>query len=708
MIVTPDGAVLLDHLSRLLVRATDLQGVVDAALELVLTIGARNVAIYVYEADQGQLRLVGERNHHPDLVEEWQCLSLEEETLLSRAVRTRQVQISEDLSATAGTMPKTADSARRTGFQAAVAFPLVVDGRAVGALACGLTELLPAEDPRSAALHTVAQAVALALYHAQIAEESRQRQREHDLLTEATKRLTRSLDLAATLQDVAEIAAEGIGDLCAIFQVDPEQGPYLRLSAYHCRSGVGGPQDPNVIEANLPPMDRGRLGELFRAGQPLRFQLADSAPKYQDRYFKPFGVNAVVAAPIIYHGEPLGLLAVASVDPERRYDDSELRLVANLADSAAPAIANVQLFRRLSGEHVFLQSVLDHLPEAVLIVEGPNRRLTTTNRATRVLFGRSPAPETPLADWLAEVPCRDAEGNPFTPETHPLAQAAAGQTLLGHELVLSHPDGREVRVLGNYAPVRNEAGRVIAAVAVMQDITRWRELDQEKDDFLAVAAHELRTPLTMISGQLQLVGRAADRIPEDIRSRIEIAQTQVARMTEMAARLLDVSGIGMGLLDLHVVETDLAALVRDVAERFDPRSTEHTLHTQVPDQPVLGWWDSARIEEVLANLLDNAERYSPPGTEITLRLSDHGDTVWLEVEDKGPGIPEEDLPRLFERYSRVRQGGARGGLGLGLYLCRSIVEAHGGSIGVRSRLQVGTTFTIRLPKVPTLARPVGH
>ncbi|MDI3341768.1 MAG: ATP-binding protein [Sphaerobacter sp.] len=692
-----DSGALLDHLSRLLVRASDLDAVVDAALDLVLERGAHNAAVFLYHPERRELVLAGQRNHPRELLDQWRRLSLDEETLITRAVRTGVCQSLADGAAEAGFL-KTAESASRTGFRAAVACPLLIDERPVGAFACGYTEPLGPADEREATLRTIAHVIAVAVQHARLASEAQQRAADQALLVEATRRFNSTLDLTTTLNDVARIVAEAVGDSCAIFQIDPARPAQLSLAAlYHCDPAVAAAHQRHVTEQPLCT-DKPPVADIVATGQARLLDAATLDETTRRAYLEPLGIVAGVMAPIIYHGALLGVLGVFSTTPGVAYGERELRLAGRLADSAAPAIANAQLFQRLSDEHVFLQSVLDHLPEAVMIAEGPDRRLTIVNRAVERLLGPPPPPGLPLREWVPQCPCRDPEGRLFDPDRHPMVRAAAGETLLGQEILVARPDGTELTVLGNFAPVRDQTGRVVGSVAVMQDISWRRELEQEKDDFLAVAAHELRSPLTTIHGHLQLIMRRPDRVPEDLRGRLQVVQEQVERMTQMAARLLDVSRIGMDRLDLRLAPVDLGALVAGVARRFEPRMADHRLMLLLPERPVIGRWDAARLEEVLANLLENAVRYSPRGSQITVSVGEAPGIARLEVRDQGVGIPPDALPHLFTRYGRVRRGSSGGGLGLGLYICRGIVEAHGGRIGVESQPGAGSTFWIELPR----------
>lgn len=699
---------LLRHLNRLLIRATDLSGVVDAALDMVIALGASNAAVFIYDPDREELVLAGERNHPASLIAEWQRVRLSEETMVTRAVRSGELQSVSDLLAEANELPKAADSAQQTGFRSAVAVPLIVGDRPVGSLACGLSRPRVPDDPREAALRAIAQTVAIAIVHARLTEESRRREADQAMLATAARVFNSTLDLATILQDASRIAAEAIGDSCMILLIEPHN-PYLRPAASYYRDPVLREARLRYVQAHPPRADEGALREIIRSGQPKLVSEPPAHPNVAQDYVAELQIVSWVGAPIIYQGETLGILLAASTTLGVRFGQRELRLAASLADTAAPAIANARLFRQLRSEHGFLESVIDNLPEAVLIVEGSDLQLVAINRTGRQLLGSIPEIGGSMRDWLTHTDWRDNEASACSPEEHPLTRAARGETILAQELVLRRPDGDEVAILGNFAPVREQGQQVVAAVAVMQDVTWRRELDQEKDDFVAVAAHELRSPLTVIRGQLQLTGRAAAEIPDPIRARLEVVRDQVERMSDLARRLLDVSRIGTGSFDLDLRTTDLVALAREVSHRFQPRTDAHAIVAQAPPGPVVGWWDRSRLDEVLANLLDNAIRYSPGGGQITVAVEDEGSVALLRVSDQGIGIASDAIPHVFQRYSRAVQPaqGLGSGIGLGLYICRAIVEAHGGTIHVDSVPGTGTTFSIRLPKVPAARRSPG-
>ena len=233
---------------------------------------------------------------------------------------------------------------------------------------------------------------------------------------------------------------------------------------------------------------------------------------------------------------------------------------------------------------------------------------------------------------------------------------------------------------------RREAERAVAA----------------RDEFLAVAAHELATPLTPLQLELETLQRALDgsELAPNVHRKLERASRQTKRLARLTERLLDVSRLAGGHLKLEPTEFDLSELVRDVVEehRADATRAGSGLTLETPGA-VVGSWDRSRFAQVVANLLSNAIKHGG-GQGIAVVVRDSPDAVTLTVEDHGSGIDPTELPRIFERFERAAPERRRGGLGLGLYVAREIVQAHGGSIRAASTPGSGSTFTVSLPRRP--------
>ncbi len=231
-----------------------------------------------------------------------------------------------------------------------------------------------------------------------------------------------------------------------------------------------------------------------------------------------------------------------------------------------------------------------------------------------------------------------------------------------------------------------------------------------RDEFLGIAAHELRTPLTSLTLQLQLLRRLLHRAPPPEPAQLErgvlTSERQTARLSQLVDSLLDISRLTSGRMELQLEELDLCELTHEVARRFETQAQAVGVALTV-DAPgaVRGRWDRMRVEQVLTNLLSNALKYGR-GAPVDVRVRAEEAGARLEVQDRGIGIAPEDAPRIFERFERAVSSRHYGGLGLGLFITRQLVQALGGHISVASAPGQGSTFTVRLPaRTPEQASP---
>jgi signal transduction histidine kinase len=225
-----------------------------------------------------------------------------------------------------------------------------------------------------------------------------------------------------------------------------------------------------------------------------------------------------------------------------------------------------------------------------------------------------------------------------------------------------------------------------------------------RDEFLSIASHELKTPLTPLSLKLQALSRELVRHPEHIprqvvESYVEVGVRQVKKLSELVGDLLDVSRITSGRLSLELEDVDLGSLVREVLARYESQAARagSALHFEGVEAGLTGRWDRLRMEQVVTNLVDNAVKYGG-GRPIHVRLEPNRSGARLTVRDEGIGIAPEYLPRIFGRFERAVSERHYGGLGLGLYITRTLVEALGGRVRVESELGRGSTFTVELPR----------
>jgi two-component system phosphate regulon sensor histidine kinase PhoR len=262
------------------------------------------------------------------------------------------------------------------------------------------------------------------------------------------------------------------------------------------------------------------------------------------------------------------------------------------------------------------------------------------------------------------------------------------------ELEVRRRDGSTVAVEARATAVVLPTGPLY--ISILRDVSERRAAEQMQREFLAMVTHELRTPLTSVKGYAQLMQRRG--VYSD--QAVGVIVSRAAHLERLLGDLLDLSRLEGGRLELRRARVDLVVLARAMAEQAQVLTRLHAVRVEAPERPLEGWWDRDRVEQVLQNLLSNAVKYSPEGGEVVLRVEDVGGEARVAVTDRGLGVSAEALPRLFDRFYQARIGRTAGdaeGLGLGLYITRSLVEAHGGRIQAESVLGRGSTFAVTLP-----------
>jgi PAS domain S-box-containing protein len=361
------------------------------------------------------------------------------------------------------------------------------------------------------------------------------------------------------------------------------------------------------------------------------------------------------------------------------------------------------------------KGTLDVVLDAVLIFEPENWRFSYVNAGASVLLGYSHEELSRLrpVDFLAEHD--EAAFRELVTRLH-----ESSSPRIGIDTRCRRRDGREIPVEFSFQLVRVGDGLV---VAIARDITdrKLAELEREhlygealdairaRDEFLSLASHELGTPLTSVKlhldGLLRLAGRGAQTAGPEFLPKLEMAARQVDKLSELISRLMDVSRIKAGRLRLELGEVDLSAVVNEVVARFRADAVKAgcavTIHA---DAPVCGRWDPLRMEQVVTNLLTNAIKFGA-GKAVQIDVSSGGGWARLAVRDQGIGISPEDIERVFQRFERAGAARTYAGMGLGLYIVRQIVEAHGGNVRVESRPGAGSTFHVDLPLEPPRPTP---
>lgn len=344
----------------------------------------------------------------------------------------------------------------------------------------------------------------------------------------------------------------------------------------------------------------------------------------------------------------------------------------------------------ISDEKAKLEAILTHMADGILALDQEGRILIVNPAAAR-MFGIRP-------EKAVDRPVSEVLGDTLSPEA--LKETLKGSRGISQEIRVRRPVSRSLRA--QFAPLRNEEGRLAGTVVVFQDVTEQERLEVLRKEFVANVSHELRTPLTTIKSYVEtLLDGAMEE--QSLRSQfLEVVDEETDRMVRLVNNLLDLSTLDYegGLPEMRPFP--LAGAIRDAAEALSVQAEKKNIrvHLDAPPDLLMAFGDRERIQQVVVNLLSNSIKFTPEGGRVSI-CARQTDGEWsITVEDNGLGIPKEDLPRIFDRFYRVDKARSRdlGGTGLGLSIARQIVETHGGHIEISSEPGKGTTvhFTLKV------------
>ncbi|MFH1462914.1 MAG: ATP-binding protein [Pseudomonadota bacterium] len=351
--------------------------------------------------------------------------------------------------------------------------------------------------------------------------------------------------------------------------------------------------------------------------------------------------------------------------------------IGRLGDELAARLAD------LAEERARFGAVLDGLDAAVLVLDA-RRRVSLANARTAPFLGVKVEPRQRLLSEICRVPELDGLVRDLPP---------GGRAEL--EIPLPERGGRTLLAQAHSLPGSHEV------ILVIQDITRLRRLEKVRRDFVANVSHELRTPVSVIQANTETLLGGALAEPDEARAFLEAIQRNTERMGRLVSDLLDLSRIEAGQVEVQLEATDLGALVERVLAALRPLASQReTRLASLVQEGTSVRADPRHLEHALTNLLDNAVRYSPPGSTVQVRARQEGPRIRLEVVDDGPGIEPQHLPRIFERFYRVDKGRSRaeGGTGLGLAIVKHLVGLMGGRVGAEAAAPQGSVFWIELPR----------
>ena len=567
--------------------------------------------------------------------------------------------------------------AQEMGLEATLAVPLIVQGRAMGAISLDRTAARPPFTPDEISLCLIiANQAAAAIENARLYQETRRGVDQLRLINEVGKEISSILDIDVLLWSMVRLIRETLACYyVAILLVEDDK--------LVCKADVGYRYEDShlLVNTHLPLEERSIVTWVAQHGQPLLVPDVTLEPRYC-AIPELDETSSEVAVPLKLGGRVIGVLDVQN-SRASGLDDSDLALLQALAAQVTVAVENARLFSEVRDERVKLEAIIDGAGDVVLVTDEAGRVLLMNRAAERAFhvvaeetLGRS------LPDRIANPDAQRLWNDSTQATSYPLV----GEIELDDERTL-------------YASLT--AVPRVGLVAVMQDISHLKELDRMKSEFVSTVSHDLQSPLQAMRINLEILPKMGP-LNREQREAVASNLRVLDRITDLVRDLLDLGRIE-ARVGLERVPCSSGGIIATTVEDLQPRARVMGLNltTHIPDDLPDVYGDAGRLAQVIANLVDNAIKYTPAGGQIRVVAYRDDGEVCVEVQDNGPGIALEDQARLFEKFYRV-PGALRQqaeGTGLGLSIAKSIVEAHGGRIWVESSTQDrhGSTFGFAIP-----------
>lgn len=508
-------------------------------------------------------------------------------------------------------------------------------------------------------------------------------------------RVSASLDLDTVLQEVVDNARALTGARYGVIATEGDTG----MIQDFVTSGF----TPEEREEMAAWSEGPRLFAHFRDLQaPLRLA---NLPEYVRKLGFSTSLmrsQTLQCTPMRHRNVYVGSFFLAEKEGAPEFTDGDEEVLVLFASQAAAAIANARAHRDERRARADLEALVETSPVGVVVFEGGTGKPVSLNREARRIAEGLGLPGQSLEELLNVITCRWADGREVTLAEFPMAQQVdTSRTIRTEELTLSVPDGRSVTVLVNATPIRSASGAVESMVVTLQDLAPLEELERLRAEFLSMVSHELRMPLISIKGSTATVlGTSPAPDPAEMLQFFRVIDQQADQMRGLIADLLDQGRIEAGRLSVSAEPADVAGLVDQAKRTFLTSHTRHTLEIDLPENLPRVMADRERIVQVLNNLFANAARHSPESSPIRIGATQDGVHVAVSVSDQGPGVAPERLPHLFRKHAGAAGGDRERGVeyGLGLAICKGLVEAHGGRIWAESAgVGQGTRFTFTVP-----------
>ncbi len=507
------------------------------------------------------------------------------------------------------------------------------------------------------------------------------RVRQRDYLLEISRALTEELDLDKLLSRILKYAIEMMAGHAGFFALSTHSGRWTLAVSDGLPDAIQ--RFMNAWLDNIPPIidtKNIKIPEINRLLQQISM-----------------GNLSAVGLPLIAQKEVIGLIYIFR-NYQGVFSPNDRSLLSSFANQAAIAVRNARLYTEVNREKQRTDAMLDSAADGILILN-PDHTIERTNAAFARMFG---LPKLDLqgmthdevVEWAKQphgitLESAEAGGWPLSPQAH-----------LYVEGDIRRPNGQSPLPVGiTYAPLLSMEGNLINTIVTVRDITRFRQADELKSEFISIVSHELKTPVALIKGYVSTLRREDVEWDRNIMDdSLQVIEEEADRLTGLIENLLEASRLQAGGMQLKMTDLSIYTMAVRLAERFQTQTDKHKILVDIPEKFPIVMADEVRIEQVLLNLLSNAIKYAPGG-EIHISGQNLSDQVIVCVSDAGPGIAPGDLPHIFDRFYRAPENSRKTkGAGLGLYLAQAIIEAHGGRIWADPKTTEGARVCFSLPK----------
>jgi NtrC-family two-component system sensor histidine kinase KinB len=677
---------LLYHVSREFAVALDLREVLERVLLLSMqTVGAITGSIIVID-DSGKpvesAIVTGDQVHRQTTARLRVTL---ERGLAGWVVRKRQAVLVADTSLDERWLARRYEPDAQASPRSVVSAPLLVRDRLVGVITLSHKDAGFFTEDHLALVQAIADQAGISVLNARLYAESQRQARVMSALAESAAAITASLNLEDVLVRILEQISSALQvPAVSLALIDP-QGEALIFKA-----AIGWGKEQTV--STRIKLGQGVAGWAAQEGRGIVVADVRKEARYDPEVEERTGipVQSLACAPIRSRGQVIGVLEALHPEPGG-FDPDALFVLTGIGSLAGTAIRHAQLFEQLQVAHQRYRELFEDSIDSILITDWAGHILEANRQAVLTI---SDGIELLVDKNISELHETNVE------RLGPGYERLRDGNTVSYESSLHASSGNEIPVQV-YARQVNIDG-VLHVQWILRDITERRNLDTLREDLLSMIYHDLRSPLANVVSSLDTATNlVSDDVDPQLGYLLEIAIRSTNRIDRLTHSLLDLQQLEAGQSLIKPIPLDASSLVSEAVDNMRPllESKEQDIAVELPSElpPVMG--DADMIHRVLMNLLENASKYLPVNGKITVGGIQDGQSLKLWVEDNGPGIPDNEKERIFDKYARLDPTGSPKGTGIGLTYCRMVVEGHGGRIWVEPAQEMGARFVFTLPVV---------